>query len=129
MNFSMDAFRVVIWHMGAKLDKPGNLCHRRQCMLEGSCKLKKRVMLISNINITSKTLLYSCFDYRSNMPASRSQSTSSTKALSTALSVSPKNRASSRSGEGTWPMSSDTSPLRPSTLLSRTSTRRFSSTA
>jgi len=40
--------------------------------------------------------------------------------------VFPRSRASSRSGEETWPMSSGTSPLRPSTLLSRTSTRRSS---
>lgn len=64
--------------------------------------------------------------FRFNMPANRSQLTSNTRASSTVLSVSPKSRALFHSGEETWPMSSDTSPRRPSTLLLRTSTRRFS---
>uniref|UniRef100_A0A8D8JZI3 (northern house mosquito) hypothetical protein n=1 Tax=Culex pipiens TaxID=7175 RepID=A0A8D8JZI3_CULPI len=60
------------------------------------------------------------------MLANRLQQISSTRALWTAWCVSPRSRASCRSGEETWPTSSDTSPHRPSTLLSRTSTRRSS---
>lgn len=60
------------------------------------------------------------------MPASRSQQISSTRVSLTVSSVSPRSRDSSPSGGVTLPMSSDISPPRPSTSLSRTSTRRSS---
>jgi len=54
----------------------------------------------------------------------RSPLTSVTRASSTALRASPKNKASGRSGVATWPTSSATFPPRRSTLPSRTRTRR-----